>query len=70
MKTVSFDEYKEGIQALIDLDTCSPRVASDYHTRNENLKEGKPLCSKCDGTGNQLMYMYSRCDKCNGSGIT
>ena len=42
------------------------RVVSDLQhaaTVPMNLR-----CGRCDGTGNQLMFMYQRCINCNGTG--
>lgn len=30
--------------------------------------EGKTLCSRCEGTGNELFSMYKACEDCGGSG--
>lgn len=30
--------------------------------------EGKDLCDRCKGTGNELFAMYRRCEDCGGSG--
>jgi hypothetical protein len=43
------------------------RVVSDLKhaaTVAQNLR-----CSRCDGTGNQLFFMYQRCINCNGTGL-
>lgn len=71
MNTVSFDDYNSGKydgECLIDLDTCPPRMRSDYHTRNENVEAGRELCSECGGTGNEFYSTYRKCPKCNGDG--
>lgn len=69
MKVVPFKQYREGINDLIDLDTCPAHMQMDYRTRNKNVMDNHKLCKRCDGTGNELMSMFRRCIKCNGSGI-
>jgi len=69
LKTISINEYKQGIEALIDLNTCPIRIRSDYVRRNDNVLAGKKLCERCDGTGNELMNWYSRCSSCDGTGV-
>lgn len=27
-------------------------------------------CSRCGGTGNQLMFMYQKCEACGGDGVS
>jgi len=44
------------------------RQVGDYLRMEKNKERGKPLCSKCGGTGNELSGMYKECDKCNGEG--
>jgi len=41
----------------------------DELIRAQNIKRGKDLCSRCGGTGNELMSMWRRCEACGGSGI-
>ena len=69
MKTISFNEYTQGIKALIDESTVPLRHNPDYLIRNDNIKLGIELCKRCDGTGNELFFMYSQCKNCLGSGI-
>ena len=69
LETISIEEYKQGIEALIDLNTCPIRIRSDYVRRNANVLAGKKLCKRCDGTGNELMNWYSRCSTCDGTGV-
>lgn len=71
MKTVSFRTYmdtKFDMNILIDLITVPAHMRIDYANRNENIREGKTLCPRCDGTGNELFSMYHCCSKCNGTG--
>ncbi len=42
----------------------------DVQTRNENIDKDLNLCSRCEGTGNELYSMYHKCTSCNGSGAT
>lgn len=30
---------------------------------------GKKICKRCEGTGNQLLSMYQKCEACNGTGV-
>ena len=69
LSTISIKKYEQGIEALIDLNTCPTRIRSDYVRRNDNVLTGEKLCKRCDGTGNELMYWYSRCPACDGTGI-
>ena len=69
LSTISIKKYEQGIEALIDLNTCPTRIRSDYVRRNDNVLAGEKLCKRCDGTGNELMYWYSRCPACDGTGI-
>lgn len=43
-------------------------MRGDEETRNANIDAGKILCEQCDGTGNQLLSMYQKCEKCGGTG--
>jgi len=47
-------------------------VANDEYRRYKNfIEEGEAaLCSRCSGTGNELLSMYKKCVICNGSGLT
>jgi hypothetical protein len=71
MKTITFDEYlnTDEVYVLIDLDSCPIPVMQDYVRHNDNVHSGKPLCSRCEGTGNEFMYRYRKCSACDGSGI-
>lgn len=42
------------------------RVASDqaYAATIQELHR----CFRCNGTGNQMYFMYQRCEHCNGTG--
>lgn len=70
MEIIKFEDYEEGVAALIDIESCPVPVRQDYWRRNDNIASGKKLCDECDGTGNQFMYMYSKCPACKGSGLT
>lgn len=58
----------------ISLEQCphcnyiSAGVNMDETVRINNFKKGRKLCDRCDGTGNQLYFMYQKCRKCNGNG--
>lgn len=67
--TISLIDYKEGTPHLIDLDTCTLRVRSDYARRNENIEKNAKLCKHCDGTGNEFMSIYRKCPECDGIGV-
>jgi hypothetical protein len=41
----------------------------DEAIRDENVKRGRDLCTRCGGTGNQLLGMWQRCEECGGSGV-
>lgn len=72
MKTISlktFLDTKGNEDVLIDLRTVLIHMRMDYQKRNDNVEAGETLCTKCDGTGNELFSMYRRCSKCNGTGI-
>ena len=40
----------------------------DIKKKNNNIKNGRKLCSKCNGTGNEFFYHYRKCNDCNGKG--
>ncbi len=44
------------------------QMQMDDDRRDKNIKEGKKLCWRCDGTGNELYSMYIECSKCKGEG--
>ena len=69
MMEISFREFRTGVLELIDLDTVPPRIMKDYVRRNDNLQKKRPLCCRCDGTGNEFYRMYHRCPKCQGRGF-
>ena len=45
------------------------RLRGDEWRRIENEEAGHKLCSRCQGTGNELLAMYRACKDCGGSGI-
>lgn len=45
-------------------------MSQDVRTRAENEKAGEPLCSRCEGTGNEIYSMYRKCCACNGTGVS
>ncbi len=44
-------------------------IAADQAKREKNIADGQPLCGRCGGTGNELYYMFRRCERCGGSGV-
>ena len=59
-----FQEYLKSRKiSLSDLN-----LAGDELVRFENIKAGRELCKRCDGTGNEVFFMYRRCTKCGGKG--
>ena len=52
-----------------DLNKVPFHMRSDEHRRNVNIQDGKPLCAKCGGTGNEFLSMYHKCPMCQGTGI-
>ncbi len=69
MKTISYPEYMKGNDGIVDLDTAPFHMRMDYDTRNQNVTNGKELCERCEGTGNEFMSMYRKCTDCMGTGI-
>ena len=64
MKTVRIN-----IDDIIEQAKEDHRVQHDDE-RAEKVKEsGSPVCDNCDGTGNEFLFMYSKCPKCDGTGI-
>jgi len=45
-----------------------PRVKADNYLAA--AVEPTMRCERCDGTGNELMFMYRRCQACGGDGIS
>lgn len=44
-------------------------LEQDEDRREANVKSGKPLCPRCDGTGNEFLTVYKECMLCGGSGV-
>jgi len=46
-------------------------VFNDEYRAWHNRREygDNRICLKCDGTGNQLFFMFQACTDCNGKGI-
>ena len=70
IKKVSFEEYRAGAKVVVDIDTVPLRLRRDFHFRNRNVEEGRKLCSRCGGTGNELHLMFCRCAACGGNGVS
>jgi len=43
-------------------------IVNDEKIRFDNIKAGRELCKRCDGTGNEVFSMYRRCTECGGRG--
>lgn len=68
---ITFAEYERGGEdyyVKIDINSCPPRMKKDYERRNQNVEHGFVLCTRCDGTGNELYGMYRKCSACDGTG--
>jgi uncharacterized OB-fold protein len=75
MKTITAREFftlkagsPEAYAVISDVDKIHFRIRSDYYRRNDNVKAGKKLCLRCDGTGNEFFSCYHKCPTCNGKG--
>jgi hypothetical protein len=55
-------------ELLNDAHESDARVIADDTKKLNNALAGHKLCSKCDGTGNEMFFMYRRCEQCAGSG--
>jgi len=53
---------------MMRLEDYEERQKGDVLRRNENERLGRKLCERCEGTGNQLFWMYQKCEKCGGLG--
>ena len=40
----------------------------DVQRHNDNVSAGRTLCSRCEGTGNELYSMWKKCTDCAGLG--
>lgn len=54
---------------LTDIKKYPGHMQMDYIKHNDNVKNNKKLCPRCDGTGNEFFNHYRRCSACNGTGI-
>jgi len=45
------------------------RRAPDEWQKQQNIDADHILCKRCDGTGNELYFMYRRCINCRGDGV-
>ena len=54
--------------AKIDRNYVEPNMQMDVDKRNANIDDGRELCSKCSGTGNEFYSMWKECSKCNWKG--
>jgi len=72
IKIVSWKEYcssKDNFDVLLELDTVPLIVRGDYAIRNKNLAIFKTLCTRCNGTGNEMFIHYRKCQDCHGTGV-
>ncbi len=53
---------------IVDVKRFPVHMRRDYMIRNSNVEKGIDLCGRCNGTGNELMSMYKKCQACNGTG--
>jgi len=70
---IKFSEFMKNsgeIYDLINVDSVPLHIQRDYLIRNENVKNRKPLCLRCSGTGNELFSMYRKCIVCKGNGTS
>lgn len=45
-------------------------IANDCLHAAKVIDDGFNPCKRCDGTGNELLSMYRKCQACNGDGIS
>ncbi len=45
-------------------------MRGDVLRRNNNIDAGNVPCSRCDGTGNELLSMWRACQACEGTGVS
>ncbi len=60
---------KNKINELLDESEWPFHMRGDVRIHNKNILEGKDLCERCEGTGNEFFSMYHKCPDCNGTGI-
>ena len=73
MMVMEFSEFIArggGIYHLIRINSIPVGMERDYTRRNENVRNHRPLCKRCDGTGNELSSMYRKCTVCKGTGVS
>lgn len=64
MKTVKID-FDDIIKAAKE----SPVVQMDNERAKRVIENGSQPCQKCEGTGNEFLFMYRECSACGGTGI-
>lgn len=64
MKTVRID-----VDKIIEHAHEDHRVQYDDERAEKVKASGSETCENCDGTGNQFLFMYSKCPECDGTGI-
>ena len=55
-------------QAKSNVEKYPPHMQGDYVKRNQNIDDGRVLCERCNGTGNEVYSMYQKCVNCRGMG--
>ena len=48
---------------------CAFSHPMDEMRRLVNQRFKRPLCQRCNGTGNELFSMFRRCARCGGTGV-
>jgi len=61
-------EEVTGTNDMFDTRLLQGSVKWDYELRNANIEDGRELCKKCDGTGNELFMNFRKCGECDGTG--
>lgn len=56
----------EDIQKIIE--EVGYRRFPDEVRRRENILNDRRLCKVCSGTGNEVFFMFKKCEKCEGLG--
>lgn len=62
------DNFIKRAEAIMLKYNCGIHQVGDYLTKEDNEANGRELCGRCEGTGNELFSMYKKCSECNGKG--
>ena len=71
IKKVTYSDFVVGEydgKSAVVVETVPPHMRPDFEKRNANIKNGRHLCERCEGTGNELMSKYRQCSDCLGKG--